>query len=321
LKKLSIAFALLGLVLATVLIAWQGAREVASVAFSLGAGGFLLILLFQLGVFLILGLAWWALLGRGGPLLYVWGRMVRDAAGNCLPFSQMGGFVFGARTLALHGVAGRNAAASTLVDVTLEFLAQMAFVLAGLLLMHEAFPESRSLVSAIVVIGLAAAGGGVFIFFQRRFMGAIDWLAARTHWAWLAREQKRLARFQEEVQLFYRAKRRLLAASLLHLIGWFAAAVGSWVTLRLLGAPISVSNGVSLEALLQASLDFAFFVPAYLGVQEAALASFGAVFGLSPSLMLAFSMVRRARDLALGIPVLLVWQGVEMRRLARTPLE
>lgn len=320
-KKLSIAFALLGLVLATLLIAWQGAREVAGVALSLGLGGFGLVLLLQLGVFALLGLAWWALLGRGGPLLYVWGRMVRDAAGNCLPFSQVGGFVFGARTLTLHGVEARNAAASTLVDVTLEFLAQMAFVLIGLLLMHETFPESRSLVGAIVVVGLAAAGGGVFIFFQRRFMGAIDWLAARAGFGLLRRQQARLALFQSEVRLFYREKRRLALAALLHLAGWLAAAAAGWVTLRLLGAPISLRNGISLEALLQASLDFAFFIPAYLGVQEAALASFGAVFGLPPGLMLAFSVVRRARDLALGIPILLVWQGVEMRRLARPPLE
>jgi putative membrane protein len=321
LKKLSLAFALLGLVLATLLIAWQGAHDVVSVALSLGVGGFALVFLLQLGVFALLGLAWRALLGSGGPFLYVWGRMVRDAAGNCLPFSQVGGFVFGARTLTLHGVEARNAAASTLVDVTLEFLAQMAFVLIGLLLMHETFPRSRSLIGAIVVVGLAAAGGGVFIFFQRRFMRLVDLIAAYPSLAVLRRQKARLALFQSEVQLFYREKRRLALAALLHLAGWLAAAAASWVLLRLLGAKLSLRDGISLEALLQASLDFAFFVPAYLGVQEAALASFGAVFGLPPSLMLAFSMVRRARDLALGIPVLLVWQGVEMRRLARPPLE
>ena len=60
--------------------------------------------------------------------------MVRDSAGNCLPFSQMGGFVLGARAVTLQGVGWPLATASTVVDVTAEFLAQIAF--AGIGIVH-----------------------------------------------------------------------------------------------------------------------------------------------------------------------------------------
>jgi hypothetical protein len=59
----------------------------------------------------------------------------------------------------------------------------------------------------------------------------------------------------------------------------------------------------------------AFLVPVNAGVQEAGYAGLGAIFGVPPELSLGVSLVRRARDLAVGVPILLVWQLLEMRRL------
>jgi hypothetical protein len=50
-------------------------------------------------------------------------------------------------------------------------------------------------------------------------------------------------------------------------------------------------------------------------VQEAGYAGLGSIFGVPPELSLGVSLVRRARDLAVGIPVLLIWQALEARRL------
>jgi glycosyltransferase 2 family protein len=59
----------------------------------------------------------------------------------------------------------------------------------------------------------------------------------------------------------------------------------------------------------------AFLVPVNAGVQEAGYAGLGAIFGVPPELSLGVSLVRRARDLAVGIPILLLWQTFEARRL------
>ena len=59
----------------------------------------------------------------------------------------------------------------------------------------------------------------------------------------------------------------------------------------------------------------AFLVPVNAGVQEAGYAGLGAIFGVPPELSLGVSLVRRARDLAVGIPILLIWQFFEMQRL------
>ena len=50
-----------------------------------------------------------------------------DRSSELLPLSQVGGYVLGARALTLTGVAGTVAAASTIVDVTLEFVSQLAY--------------------------------------------------------------------------------------------------------------------------------------------------------------------------------------------------
>ncbi len=71
---------------------------------------------------------------------------------------------------------------------------------------------------------------------------------------------------------------------------------------------------------MQVGLNFAVLVPGYLGVQEAVLAALGALFGIAPEVTLAFSLIRRARDLAIGVPVLLLWQVFEARRVRETLL-
>ena len=44
-------------------------------------------------------------------------------------------------------------------------------------------------------------------------------------------------------------------------------------------------------------------------------AGLGAIFGVPPELSLGVSLIRRGRDIAVGVPILLIWQFVEMRRL------
>jgi hypothetical protein len=54
-----------------------------------------------------------------------------------------------------------------------------------------------------------------------------------------------------------------------------------------------------------------------VGVQEGAYIILGAAFGLTPEMALALSLLKRARDLAIGLPALGVWQAEEGGRLWR----
>jgi hypothetical protein len=72
-----------------------------------------------------------------------------------------------------------------------------------------------------------------------------------------------------------------------------------------------------IESLLYGVRTVAFAIPNAVGVQEGAYVLIGATFGLTPEMALALSLMKRARDLVIGLPALGVWQAVEGGRIWR----
>ena len=321
-RTLSIVLALVGLLVAVLLIGWFGFGNVASAVGRIGWPEFGLIIGWQLVLFVILGLAWEAIVPpRDGrrPWVLIWGRMVRDCSANCLPFSQVGGFVFGARAVTLHGVSWSTATASTVVDVTAEFLAEVAFTGIGLGILLARAPSSQLAVPVEVGLGLAVMAGVAFIWLQQGAAPLFAKISGRIAGRWFANAQERLQVLQVELSLLYGHTLRLLVGFVMHLVGWIGTGVAGFIAYRALGVPIDFDDALAIEALLAGVAALSFLVPVNAGVQEAGYAGLGVIFGISPELSLAVSLVRRARDLAVGIPVLLVWQFVEMRRLRVNP--
>jgi putative membrane protein len=317
LTRLSFGLGLAGLALGTALIGWYGFGHIARATLSVGVGGFAAVCIWQMVLFATLGLCWFVLLpaGDGWRLwLLIWGRMVRDAAGGLLPFSLVGGFILGARALTLHGVTWPNATATTVVDLTAEFLAQIALVLIGVLILSARAPGAS--ITLPVCLGLLAsvAAGAAFIWLQRGATPPLMRLSRRILGDRFAAADAPMAAIHQSLAAIYATPWRVGACTALHLLAWFGTGVASWIAFRLLGADIDFMSALGIEALLHAVLATAILVPGYAGVQEAAYAGVGALFGQPPELALSVSLLRRARDVALGVPILLLWQAVELRR-------
>jgi len=313
--------ALAGLLLGTALIGWFGFGRVISGVQRVGWEDFALIVGWQLVLFVVLGLAWDAIVPpreARRPWVFVWGRMVRDASANCLPFSQVGGFVFGARAAMLHGVSWSLATASTVVDVTAEFLAQLAFTAIGIGILLARAPDSSLAVPLEVGLGLAVAAGVALIWLQQAAAPLFASLGRRIAGRWFEDAQDRVQVLQAELSLIYGHTARLAVGFTGHLIGWIGTGVAGWIAYRALGVPIDFDDALAIEALLAAAAAVAFLVPVNAGVQEAGYAGLGAIFGVPPELSLGVSLIRRARDIAVGVPILLVWQLFEVRRLRTT---
>jgi glycosyltransferase 2 family protein len=318
LKKLSVVLALAGLLLGTLLIGWFGVGRVIAGVRRVGFGDFTVIVGWQLVIFVVLGLAWDAIVPSREarrPWVFVWGRMVRDASANCLPFSQVGAFVFGARAATLHGVTWSLATASTVVDVTAEFLAQLAFTAIGLGILLARAPNSSLAVPLEVGLGLAVMAGMSLIWLQQGAAPLFAKLGKRIAGRWFTDAEDRVQVLQAEFSLIYGHTWRLAVGFMGHLIGWIGTGVAGWITYRALAVPIDFDDALAIEALLSAAAAVAFLVPVNAGVQEAGYAGLGAIFGVPPELSLGVSLIRRARDLVVGVPILLIWQFVEMRRL------
>ena len=241
--------------------------------------------------------------------------MVRDAAGNCLPFSPVGGFVFGARAITLYGVGWPLAGASTIVDVTAEVLAQIAFAALGLGILVYKKPDSALVVPLGIGLGVAVCAMVGAIFVQRGIGPVFAWLGKLIAGQKLGESGGGVGALHAELLLIYQHPYRLALGFLLHLLGWLGSGIAGWIAFRLLDAPIDFASAIAVEALLNAALAVTFIVPASAGVQEAAYTGLGAVFSVPPDLALAVSLLRRGRDLLVGVPILLVWQALEARRL------
>ena len=317
-RTLSILLALIGLAVSITLVGWYGFSGVVAAVESAGWGGFAIIVAWQLALFGVLGLAWDAIIparARRPIWVSIWGRMVRDAAANCLPFSQVGGFVFGARAVTLHGMSWPVATASTVVDVTAEFLAELAFTGIGLGILLARAPSSNLAIPVEVGLGLAVTAGFAFVWLQQGAAPVFARLGRRIAGRWFKGANDRLQVLQVELGLIYGHTFRLAVGFAVHLLGWLCTGVAGWITYHVIGVPIDFDDALAIEALLSAAAALAFLVPVNAGVQEAGYAGLGAIFGVPPELSLGVSLIRRARDLALGIPILLLWQALEVRRL------
>lgn len=318
LATMSLVLAMLGgLVSLTLLAAWLGVGELAAALAVAGWPGLALLAAAHLPYWGLCGLAWWLLLPAPRPVsvtALTAARWIRDSGSDLLPFTSLGGDLMGARMAVRAGLPAVPAIASTVIDVTLELAAQIAFTLFGLaallaLALDRAL-ATRTLiglaVAAPALIGFVAAQRiGLFLLLER---GARR-LARRSGWAAIGA----LDGLQAGIRTLHGAPARLAVGFVLHLAGWALAAAETWLALHLLGAAPGLMAVLAIESLVSALRSAAFVVPAAIGVQEGGYVVLGPLFGVGPELMLAVALLRRGRDLVLGVPALLAWQVLEGR--------
>lgn len=312
-----VIIAALGVALALYLVNFVGFAAVFSAAVAVGWGGFAILCLYVLAPFFLLGAAWYVLL-RDSPLkdlkLIVWARIVRDAATEVLPFSQVGGIVIGARAAILHGIAQPLVFASVIVDVTTEMLAQIAYVGLGVAFLSQRVqrtPFTQSLTTGLCIgLAIAAIAGAVFVVLQRSSQSMTARLLSRIFPGAIAAT----AAVTAALNAIYRSPLRVSASVALHFAGWIASGIGVWIAFRLMGAHIDLAAVLAIESLISATRSIAALIPNALGVQEAAYAILAPLFGVGAEVGLAVSLLKRARDISVGVPVLLIWQAAEGQR-------
>jgi putative membrane protein len=320
-KRATIAVAILGILLGTVLVGYFGFREVGRALFAVGWLGFLAIVAYHLAGIVLLGSCWYVLAPRAASLTaFLWGRLIRDSGSEVLPLLQLGGYVIGARAAVLLGVPDAVAIASTIVDVTLEVIGQLGYTALGLALVAYLRPDTPLIGwrAAGFTAGLVAISG--FIAVQRRGLRLIEralWRVARN---WGQGIVAAVRPVHDELAAIHRRVGAMSVAGLLHFVAWIASSVEAWIALHLMGVELSIAAVIAIESLLYAIRSIAFAVPNAVGVQEGAYVMLGTAFGISPETALALSLLKRARDLAIGVPALFIWQMLEGRRVLARPI-
>jgi putative membrane protein len=313
-----IAAASAGIALAAYLTLHAGFGAIVTAVTSVGWGGFAILCICTLALLVVMGSAWFVLIPGMKPsraATFIWGRLIRDSAAEVLPFSQFGGILIGARAVVLRGVTTPVAFASTVVDVTTDMMAQIVFIVIGISFLVMRFGSAsntgRITTIATAEVLLAIAGSIVFILLQQRGLYLAERLAGR----WLPRAIKQVESFARAIEALYDSPARLALSAAIHLVGWLASAVVTLIAVRLIGGKINLVSVIAIDSMVCAMRSAAIFVPAALGVQEAGYAMLMPLFGLPAEIGLAVSLLRRAREIAIGLPALLLWQAVEGRRV------
>jgi glycosyltransferase 2 family protein len=317
-KLLPVLVAIIGLTLIAALVAHFGVGAVSHSLAAVGWMGFAAVCLIHLALIVVMGIAWGALLPATRLWVPIWGRFVRDSGSELLPLSQVGGYVLGARAISIAGISGTAATASTIVDVTLELFAQLAYT--ALALSFLLYLRQDTAFATPAVIGLAVGGGlaAAFLVVQRRGFDLLDRFARLLGRGWASKTAAAgAAALHVALSDTYSRRTRVWVSSLLHLACWIASTLEAWIALRFADAPLGFATVLVIESLLYAARSAAFAVPNAVGVQEGAYILLGASFGLTPEMALALSLLKRARDFTIGLPVLVMWQLLESGRLWR----
>jgi putative membrane protein len=299
-SQLRLAILLAGIALLAGLALWAGLPAITHGFAVLGLGGLILVILIHIPLILLMGLAWWWI-GRpyAPPASFVMARLVRDSVAELLPFSQLGGFAAGVRLLSLRGVPAQAAGFSLFADLLMEFGAKIPYAITGLGLLAWLKPGAP--IPSYLALSLVVLGGLVLL-------------------AWAARDLVRcvLARFLARWQGWdglhaFLVRKRLVPSGLLHAICWVLGGLEVWVTLHLMGLPVTIAEALVIDSLATSLRTFGFWMPAALGVQEAAYVVACVPFGLGAGQALALSLVRRVRDMLLGAAGLGLWQALEVK--------
>jgi len=312
---------LAGIALLAALVAWQGAAEVWS-GLARAGWGLLAVCAFY-PIALIVDTECWRLLlpGASRPAFAVLmaPRWISDAVNGLLPSAQIGGDVVRARLLTLRGVPGVDAGASVVADITAGVLTEILFTLMGIGLLIRHDGAGRTALAATVGVLLFAVlllafymaqHGGLF----RRLARLLERLVRIGDWSPVVGGAEAL---DAAVIATYRRRREFVRACIWRMAGWFAGTLEVWLALYFLDRPIGLAEALMLESLGQAIRHAAFVIPGALGVQEGGFILLGAVAGLGPDTGLALSLMKRIRELLLGLPALLVWQMIEGRHFFR----
>jgi putative membrane protein len=236
--------------------------------------------------------------------------------------AQIGGEFVVSRLLQRRGLALAPTIAGTVADLTMEVVTQIAFTLLGLsLLLQSAGGESG--IAAYVAWGLVtavavAAGllGAQWLGLAAAIEKGLMRIGRSMGWTGTANVEG----LHKALIACYRSPRRLALAASWHSISWLLGGIEVCLALHFLGHDVGIAAGLVIESIGQALKAAGFAVPGALGVQEGGFIIICQAFGLSPEVAIALSLMKRLREVVLGVPALLAWQRMEARPSRAAPV-
>ncbi len=261
----------------------------------------------------ILAMAWRTLLHANGArapfrdIFYY--RWVADGSQALLPGPEVTGDVMRGYLLARRRpeVQGPVSAAVIIVELTLRMVSLILFIGTGLILLAI---RGQGMVNTLVAGGILVAMLASLVYVQRASL--LRKLATKME---RRAQQERWLRFagsmsgvDAEIGTIYGETGALARTAGWHFLGFFFAAAEIWMLLYAVHHYVGAPDVVVFESIGRAASNAGFFMPAGLGAQEGGYLLGARFVGLAAAVGVAISLLKRLRDVLVGLPALgLLW--------------
>ena len=245
--------------------------------------------------------------GDAAPFCRLFGaRLAGEALNLVTAVGSVGGEAVKA-WLIRRDVAYAESVPSVVIAKTTITIAQALFLLIGVALAWTMPATDSRVITAmlwLLVVEVAAVAGFVAV----QVVGVVGRAGRLLEWFGVVRRDDYAQQLDAALRDYYRRDWRRLALSTgFHLGGWLLGAVEAYLILFFLGISADLVTATVIEA-LGAGVRFAtFLIPASLGAFESANAAAFEAMGLGAGAGLAFSFVRRARQIGwIGVGLLVL---------------
>lgn len=308
----------IGIALLAILLATHGAGAVREILAQVGWQA-VIVIAAHLPVTFLATISWQVLLppDRRPPLTFLFRvRLIKEAVNALLPVAQVGGDVVRAKLSARNGLTLAEATASCVVDVLAGTVGLVLFVLVSLLVAIATLRDPRlaqaGLTLVAIVLGVALSAYLAHKVGLHRRLGQFS-----QRWTAIA---GRAGELGEAFRLIGRQRRNLFASWAWHMAAWLAGAFETYVSMWALGLNPTLLQALIVEGLAQTAKVMGFAIPGALGVQEGGYLLLGGALGLTPDQALALSLLRRLRELTLGVIGLVLWRTTRAPAAAPEPV-
>jgi uncharacterized protein (TIRG00374 family) len=246
-------------------------------------------------------------------------RMAGEAVNVTTPAAYVGGEPLKAYLLKRYGVPIVEGLASVVTAKTAMTIAQVMFILVGVVLAFWLIGTSEDyLLATIFSVGLLVFGLVLFVSVQRYglAMGFLRLLElCRIRLKFLEKRRPQLMELDQTIRQFYTSHRRTFYFALgTFFIAWLTETLEVYAILYYLGAEVDLLSSISIAALTILIKGGTFFIPGSLGAQEGGYLLLLLSYGYPDVTGITFALVRRLREILwilVGLLCLILLKGQE----------
>ena len=241
-------------------------------------------------------------------------RLAGESVNMIIPSATFAGEPVKAYFLKKHNISMVDGMASVVISRTLMAIAQIIFVMIGVVFfLYKLNVSGTRLTSSIAIILLGIPVIMFIIFIQKHglFAFLLKLLRIfRIRIRYIEERKERLRELDKNIYHFYsHNKKKTFYSFIYYFLGWLAGLIEVFLILYLLNIPIDTVSAYVIESLSTVAKSITSFIPGSVGGQEGGIIAIFTSLKLSASVALTFGILRRFREL--------IWTGIGLLVLSK----